>query len=380
MKIIIACDSFKGSLSAVQVCESIERGVKKADPGIHTVNIPVSDGGEGLVEVMAAAADGSLVKERVKDPLGREIEAEYALIKNGTAAVIEMAAASGLPLLTADERDPLAVSTFGTGQLIRSALDRDVGSIIVGIGGSATVDGGTGMAAALGALFLTESGESIEPRGETLEHISRISMENIDPRLEHVEVKVACDVDNPLTGEQGAARVFGPQKGASPDMVGQLEKGLQNLAERIRQDLGIDIEHEPGSGAAGGLGGGLMAFAGGTLGSGIDLVLDAIGFDCEAEDADLVITGEGKIDTQTLFGKGPAGVSLRARRSGCPSIAIGGSLEGDLSGLRDRNIQAYFSMINGIMPEEEVFKSTASMLETTAEQVIRTLILGKEMC
>lgn len=380
MKIIIACDSFKGSLSAVQVCQSIERGVKKADPHIHTVNMPVSDGGEGLVEVMASAAGGSSVKDQVKDPLGREIEAEYALINSGTAAVIEMAAASGLPLLTADERNPLAASTFGTGQLIRSALDMGVGSIIVGIGGSATVDGGTGMAAALGAEFLGENGEPVEPRGGTLEHISRISMENIDPRLEHVDIKVACDVDNPLTGEQGAARVFGPQKGASPDMAVQLERGLKNLAERIRQDLGTDIEQEPGSGAAGGLGGGLMAFAGGTLGSGIDLVLDAIGFDRDAEDADLVITGEGKIDTQTLFGKGPAGVSLRARRSGCPSIAIGGSLEGDLSGLRDRNIQAYFSMINGIMPEEEVFKATASMLETTAEQVIRTLILGREMC
>jgi glycerate kinase len=380
MKIIIACDSFKGSLPAVQVCESIERGVKKAGPDIHTVNMPVSDGGEGLVEVIAAAAGGFLVKERVNDPIGREIEAEYALINNETAAVIEMAAASGLPLLTADERDPCTTSTFGTGQLIQSALDRGVDSIIVGIGGSATVDGGTGMAAALGAEFLREDGEPVEPRGGTLEHISRISMENMDPRLEHVSVKVACDVDNPLTGEKGAACVFGPQKGASPDMVEILENGLKNLAERIRQDLGMDIEHEPGSGAAGGLGGGLMAFAGGTLGSGIDLVLDAIGFDREAEDADLVITGEGKIDTQTLFGKGPAGVSIRARKAGCPAVAIGGSLEGDLSGLRDKNIQAYFSMINGILPEEEIYKATASMLETTAEQVIRTLILGREMC
>lgn len=379
MKIIVAPDSFKGSLSAVEVCDYIEKGIKNVLPEANVVKIPISDGGEGLVEVMVSATCGEIRKVKTLDPLGRQIESHYGMLGCGTTAVIEMASTSGLPLLKKEEQNPLITSTYGTGELIKAALDENVDKIIVGIGGSATVDGGIGMAGALGIKFLDADGNELTPGGGDLEKLAKIDVSGTDPRLEKVEILVACDVENPLTGKNGAARVYGPQKGATAEMVEILEKGLSHLACKIREDLNKDVENEAGAGAAGGLGAGLMAFAGGKLMPGIDIALDNVSFDKEVKDADLVITGEGKIDYQTVFGKVPVGVSTRARKYDCPVIAIGGGADERLEKLYELNIAAYFSIINAILPEEEIYKKTPDMLELCAEQVLRTLLLGKKI-
>jgi glycerate kinase len=379
MRIIIAPDSFKGTLSAVEVCEHIERGIKKVLPEAEIVKIPISDGGEGLVQVMVSATGGTIKKIKTEDPLGREIESHYGILGCGTTAVIEMAASSGLPLLKKEEQNPLITSTFGTGQLIKTALDDGVNKIIVGIGGSATVDGGTGMAAALGVRFLDADGKELGRGGGKLSELYKIDVSHRDLRLENTEILVACDVDNPLTGEKGAARVYAPQKGADAEMVEVLETGLCHLAGKIREGLNIDVRNQAGAGAAGGLGAGLMAFIGGKLRPGIEIALDNVGFDVEAEKADLVITGEGKIDHQTICGKVPVGVSTRAGKYNCPVIAIAGGVGERLEKLHELNIVSYFSIINLIMPEDEIYKHTPAMLELCSEQVIRTLLLGRKL-
>lgn len=379
MKIVLSPDSFKGSLSAIEVCSHIEEGIKRVFPQAEVVKLPVADGGEGLVEVMTSATGGRIKKIKAKDPLGRDIEAAYGMLGNSNTAVIEMAAASGLPLLKKEEQDPLKTSTFGTGQLIQAALDENAEKIIVGIGGSATVDGGTGMAAALGARFLDAEGNEISPCGGELDKLDRIDVSDMDPRLKNIQIEVACDVDNPLTGDTGAARIYAPQKGATPDMVEILESNLAKLAEHIRQDIGIDVEKEPGAGAAGGLGAGLLAFTGGRLASGIEIALDNIDFDANVKDSDLVITGEGRIDHQTVFGKVPVGVSMRAEKYNVPVIAIGGGLEGRMEELHARNIAAYFSTMDSIQPEEEVFARSDELIANCAEQIMRVLKLGKDM-
>ncbi len=376
MKIILAPDSFKGSLSAIEVCSHLEEGIKRVFPDAEISQLPVSDGGEGLVEVMVAATNGKIKKIQANDPLERPIETAFGILGNGHTAVIEMAAASGLPLLTKEEQNPLKTSTYGTGQLIKAALDENVNKIIIGIGGSATVDGGTGMAAALGAKFFDADGKELSPSGGAISKLDKIDVSGIDPRLKDVEIEVACDVDNPLTGDTGAARIYGPQKGATPEMVEILESNLSKLAEHIRQDIGIDVENEAGAGAAGGLGAGLLAFTGGKLVSGIDIALNNIDFDTNVQNADLVITGEGRIDHQTFFGKVPVGVSTRAEKFGVPVIAIGGGLEGRMEELHTKNIAAYFSTMDSIQPEEEVFARSPELIATCAEQVMRVLKLG----
>ena len=378
MKIIISPDSFKGSLLAEEVCEHIENGIKKALPEAEVVKIPISDGGEGLVDVMVSATGGQIKKIMTQDPIGREIESYYGILGCGTTAVIEMAASSGLPLLKKEEQNPLITSTFGTGQLIKAALDENVNKIIVGIGGSATVDGGTGMAEALGVKVLDAAGKSLAPGGGDLGKLSRIDISGLDPRLEKVSILVACDVENPLTGKNGAARVYGPQKGATKEMVEILEAGLSHLAFKIREDLNKDVENEAGAGAAGGLGAGLLAFTNGKLMPGIDIALDNVNFDEEAKDADLIITGEGRIDHQTVFGKVPVGVATHAKKYKCPVIAIGGGADERLEELHKLNIASYFSIINAILPEDKIYEKTPEMLELCAEQVIRTVLLGKK--
>ncbi len=379
MKIVVAPDSFKGSLSAIEVCDNIEKGIKRVLPGAEVVKIPISDGGEGLVDVMVSATGGQIKKIKTEDPLAREVESYYGILGGRKTAVIEMAASSGLPLLKKEEQDPLITSTFGTGQLIKAALDEKVDKIIVGIGGSATVDGGTGMAEALGVRFLDGEGKDLPRGGGALRKLSKIDVSRRDGRLDNTEIFVACDVDNPLTGEKGAARVYAPQKGATPEMVEILESGLSHLAAKIREDLHMDVENEAGAGAAGGLGAGLMAFTGGKLQPGIEIALDNVGFNDEVKNADLVITGEGQIDHQTVFGKVPVGVSTRAEKYNCPVIAIAGGAGQRLEKLHELNIISYFSMINAIMPEEEIYKNTPAMLELCAEQVIRTLLAGKKI-
>lgn len=322
-KILIAADSFKGSLSSSDVARAAAEGVRRAFPRCKAVMIPVADGGEGFTDALFAARGGSRRSRTVSDPLGRPVEAAYGLLPDGTA-VIETAAASGLPLLTPDERNPLLTSTFGTGELIRDAVEAGCRSVLVGLGGSATHDAGTGLLSALGFRFLDAEGQPLTGCGANLERIRTIDRNAVLPVLDSVRFTAACDVETRICGPEGAAATFAPQKGADAASVALLERGSAHLAGLIRKQTGIDLQELPGSGAAGGLGGALAALLGARLTSGIDLVLDAAGFDKLLQGADLVITGEGRIDAQSSRGKAVWGVLQRARRAGVPAVAIGG--------------------------------------------------------
>lgn len=326
-KIVIACDSFKGSCSAADVTRYLEEGLLQCRPELQTVKVPVADGGEGTVDALLFASGGKRISAKAADPLGRPIRADFGILPDGTA-VLEMAAASGLPLLAKEERNPLITSTYGTGQLIKAALDQGCRRMILGIGGSATNDGGAGMAAALGAQFWDENGKELifhDPAfpmgGGALSRLHHIDVSNLDPRLAECEMVVACDVTNPLCGVSGASAIYGPQKGADFEMICQLDLALTHYAEILKRDLRQDVAQLPGAGAAGGLGAGLMAFCGAKISSGIHSVLDALHFERLLSGADLVITGEGAVDHQTPFGKVPAGVAERAKAV-CPDIAV----------------------------------------------------------
>lgn len=377
MRIAIAPDSFKGTLSAQEAAEEIERGLKRALPGVETILVPVADGGEGTVESMADALDGRLVEVDVHDPLGRPRKASLAISGDGSLAVLEMASASGLPLLAPDERNPLKTCTRGTGDLIKYAMDQGVKKILAGIGGSATNDAGTGMARVLGFRFLDADGKELEPGGGSLGRLASIDAGGKDPRLTRVEFEIACDVDNPLTGPKGASRVFGPQKGATPEMVEVLDQNLADFAAIVRRDLGADILEAPGAGAAGGLGGGFMAFCGGTLRSGAEMVTEAVGLKSKIKDFDLVITGEGRMDSQTAHGKTPAGVAAVARELGIPVIAICGSAGPGIQALRSIGIEAVFDALSEPVSEADLPKRAPEMLATCAEQVGRLIALMK---
>ena len=371
MKVCIAPDSFKESLSASEVAEAIRRGVLKVAPGAQTVIVPMADGGEGTVRALVDATGGEFVRETVTGPLGGKVQADYGLLGEGETAVIEMAAASGLPLLPPDERNPMLTTTFGTGELIRSALDRGVKHIIVGIGGSATVDGGAGMAQALGAKLLDEKGEEIGFGGGELRRLERIDLSGLAARVASVEVEVACDVTNPLTGPEGAARIYGPQKGATPEMVEALERNLAHLAHVIANDLGKDVCDLPGAGAAGGLGAGLVAFLGAKLRPGVEIVIEASGLREKMKGCHLVITGEGRLDEQSAFGKTIDGVAGVAKGLGIPVVAIAGSLGKGCEKVLGRGVSAYFSTVPGPGSLQEALTEAAEFLERTAEQVMR---------
>ena len=375
MKISVAPDSFKGTLTALEGAVCIERGLKSAISDCEIVKIPMADGGEGTVQAMVDATDGEIISSDVKDPLGRKIRADFGMMGDGITAVIEMAAASGLPLLSQEERNPLKTTTFGTGELILSAVKRGARRIIVGIGGSATVDGGSGMAEALGIKFLDEKGKELPGTGGALEHLKTIDMSGMEPGIKDVEFLVACDVDNPLLGGSGAARVYAPQKGAAPEMVERLEKNLTNFSQVIKKDLGKDVANEPGAGAAGGLGAGLMAFLNASLKPGIDIVLDIVRLKEKIKGSELVITGEGQLDYQTAFGKTPAGVAKTALELGIPVIAIGGRTGENVSNIHSCGIIAYFSALRKSMSEEDIKEKAGEMLTECSEQVGRLIQL-----
>ncbi len=325
-RVVVASDSFKGSLSSLQVAEAVCRGVGDVCPEAEVVCVNVADGGEGTLEAVASAADVMMVDVTVCNPLGRQVEARYGLLDGGRTAVVEMAQASGLTLLSSDEMNPMITSTYGTGEMIADALKRGCRKIYVGIGGSATNDGGMGMLAALGYGFHDVDGHLVRPCGETLEKVAWIDSENVIPELSGVEFIVACDVENPLYGPLGAAHVFAPQKGADERMVDRLDSGMRNFASVVHGFAGRDVSGVPGAGAAGGLGWAFMAFLGARLMRGVDMVLDIVRFDEIIDGADLLITGEGCIDSQTAYGKVPSGVLERAKRKGIPVVAIGGSV------------------------------------------------------
>ena len=322
-KVVVASDSFKGCLSSWQVADAVEKGIHDAMPGCDVVKLAVADGGEGSMDALMTTLGGKPVRLMVSGPLGRPVEAEYALI-DGSTAVIEMARASGLTLLTPEESNPLLASTYGTGQLIADALDKGCRRFMICIGGSATNDAGTGMLEALGYRFMDAEGNVLKACGGILNHIASIDFSNVHPYLKDAEFIVACDVDSPFCGPDGAAYVYGPQKGAGPEMVELLDEGMRNFAEVISRTMEVDVADMPGAGAAGGLGGAFKAFMNADLRRGADMVLDAVHFDDAIKDADLVITGEGRIDSQTLTGKLPYVVARRAVSRNIPVVALCG--------------------------------------------------------
>lgn len=378
MKIVIAPDSLKESLSSPDAAAAIARGCRRAAPTAALVEVPLADGGEGTVRALAEATGGEIVRTTVRDPLGRPVTAGWALCGDGRTAVVEMAASSGLELLAPAERDPMRTSTFGTGQLIAAALGAGAFRVIVGVGGSATVDGGTGMAEALGVRFLDAAGKVVQGCcGGNLQDIAAVDATSLDPRVAAAGVTVAADVTNPLLGEQGAARVYGPQKGATPEQVEELEAGLASLAEVVQRDLGIDVAELPGSGAAGGLGAGLVAFLGAEIRSGVATVMEAVGLAEMLADADLVLTAEGRCDGQSAFGKTVAGVAGMARERGVPAVVLAGSLGPGYEGLRDKGIAAAFAIADGPQELAAALARSAELLERTAEEVVRLWVAAR---
>ncbi|WP_312394505.1 glycerate kinase [Mixta calida] len=377
MKIVIAPDSYKESLSALQVAAEIENGFRAIFPDAQYVKLPVADGGEGTVEAMVAATQGKIVRLRVTGPLGEPVEAFYGLSGDESCAFIEMAAASGLELVPAARRDPRVTTSRGTGELIRNALDRGVQHFIIGIGGSATNDGGAGMVQALGARLLNQHGEQIGYGGSALTTLARIDISALDARLQQCRFEVACDVTNPLTGEEGASAIFGPQKGATPELVAELDAALAHYAAVIQRDLDIDVLHIPGGGAAGGMGAALHAFCQAELRRGIEIVTEALGLDDLVKDATLVITGEGRIDSQTIHGKVPIGVAKVAKRYNKPVIGIAGSLTADVGVVHQHGIDAVFSVIYSICTLEEALDNAAQNVRMTARNIAAALKVGQ---
>ena len=379
MNIIIACDSFKGSLSSQDVASAISSGLLRADPGLHLTRIPIADGGEGTVEAYLAAVGGQKHTCTVSGPLGEPVEADYALLPDGTA-VIEMAQASGLPLLSGRKPDPLRAGTYGTGQLIRDALDAGCRSFLSGIGGSATTDGGAGMLQALGARFLDREGNPLGPGGGELLRLDRIDLSGFDPRLAGCSVRIASDVVNPLCGPQGAAAVYGPQKGATPREVELLDAALARYADVIVRCTGQDVRDRPGAGAAGGLGAGLMAFCGAVPGSGIDAMLDAVGFDRLLAGADLVITGEGRIDGQSASGKVPVGVARRAKayRADLPGFALVGGIGQGARAVYELGIDSILSIAPGVLTLEQSMARASDLVADAAERLLRVVLSAEQ--
>ncbi len=380
MKVVVAPDSFKGCLSAQEVAAAISRGVLRAAPDAEVVEVPLADGGEGTVDALVSATGGHYEERVVEGPLGEPVTARFGVLGNGCTAVVEMAAASGLPLVPETKRNPGLTSTYGTGELIRAALDLGARQLIVGVGGSATTDCGGGMAQALGFRFLDADGQAIERvTGSRLRQVASIDATGRDPRLDAVEIRVACDVDNPLYGPRGAAHVYAPQKGATPAQVEELDEGLRHMAEVIKRDLGVDVADLPGAGAAGGLGAGLVAFCGATLEPGAEIVLDAVGFEARLTNADLLITGEGKVDEQTAHGKTPAAAARGARAAGVPAVALGGSVALAAESLGGVGFTAVFSIVPGPLSLAEALERDAArrFLEATSEQVVRLFLAGR---
>ncbi len=379
MRVIIAPDSYKGSLSAVGVAEAMERGLLEVFPQAEVLKFPIADGGEGTVEALVTATDGRMVCQTVTGPLGDPVQAVWGICGDGKTAVIEMAAASGLPLVPKARRDPRVTTTFGTGELIRAALDAGLRKIIIGIGGSATNDGGAGMARALGVRFLDCDGRELVNGGAALVSLASVDVSGIDPRLAEADLQVACDVDNPLCGEKGASFVYGPQKGASPEVVRQLDQALAVYASVIEPATGRFVSSQPGTGAAGGLGAGLLYFTNAALMPGVRIVLDAVGFAEAVDKADLVITGEGCTDAQTAHGKAPIGVARLARNCGVPVVCLSGGLGEGAEHVLEHGIDAILGIVSCPMPLEECMAKAAELVEAATVRVCRLIQVGKSL-
>ena len=373
LKILVAPNAFKESLSAIDAAHAIAKGIRRGLPNAHVTEIPIADGGDGTLEAVISGTKGRILKARVMGPLGNRINAEYGITGDGKTAVIEMSRASGLALVPPVRRNPMHTTSFGTGQLIQAALDRGVNHILLGIGGSATVDGGIGSLQALGVSFLDRQGKPVGHGGAGLLAIEKIDLSRLHPGLKRVEVLVACDVDNPLTGPKGAAAVFGPQKGATPAMVKQLDHGLARLAVLIAQTTGRQFARIPGTGAAGGIAGSFLGLLGAKLRPGSELVFDLLQLDKIVPKMDWVITGEGQIDFQTQFGKGPGMLAKLAARHGVPVVGIAGSIADNAGKLASKGFTALFSITNQPMDLGSAMQGAPRLMERVAEQVARLI-------
>ena len=373
--ILLAPDSFKESMTAKEVCEAMERGIKKANSNIRCVHVPMADGGEGTMQSLVDATNGKVYSLKVVGPLGNVVEAQYGILGQGEVGILEMASASGIQLVPTDQRNPLLTTTYGTGQLIKACLNHGVKKLLIGIGGSATNDGGAGVIQALGGKLLDEQGNELGFGGGELGKLSSINLKNFDPRLKEVMIEVACDVNNPLCGEKGASNVFGSQKGATQEMIGILDDNLKHYADIIKKQLGKDVIDKPGAGAAGGLGAGLLAFLNGTLKKGIEMVIEYAGLEEKVKDADVVWTGEGSIDFQTQYGKTPLGVAVVAKKHNKPVIALAGRVGEGIDILYESGIDAIFGIMKGVTSMKEALVKGPENIEKTAENIIRLMNL-----
>ncbi len=377
MNMIVAPDSFKGSLTALEAADAIVQGVRDVFPDAEIVSIPLADGGEGTVDALVRATEGKILHAEVTGPMGEPVDAHLGLLGDDVTAVVEMAQAAGLSLVPAEKRNPLLASTYGVGELMKAAMDTGCTQLIVGLGGSATSDGGAGMAQALGIKLLGPGGAELSPGAAGLASLEKIDMSGCDPRVERTKIHAASDVTNPLCGPEGAAAIYGPQKGATDQMVQMLDKALANLATVIERDLGVEVRVLPGGGAAGGLGAGLVAFAGAEIRSGASLVLQLLRFEEFLESADLVLTGEGRIDRQIEFGKAISGVALLAEKHEVPVIAFTGCLEEEEDRLAERGISAVVPIAPGPMSEQDSVARAGELLQAAAERAMRLLALGR---
>ena len=375
MKVVIAPQGFKGGISGLEAAQAIARGVAAAVPDAETVLAPVADGGDGTLNALVDATGGQVFNQTVTGPLGQPLEAQWGVMGDGKTAVIEMARASGLALVPQRRRNPRITTTVGTGEILKEALDQGFTRVIVGLGGSATNDGGAGMAGALGARFLDANGRPLPPGGAALSRLASIDTSALHPGLGEVSIVAATDVTNPLCGPDGASAVFGPQKGASGEVVSELDAALANFARIVLRDVGVDVADRPGAGAAGGLGAGLMAFAGAQLQSGIDMVCQVLDFDSHLAGADLVITGEGRADRSTIFNKAPVGVARHAQAYGVPTVLLAGGLGPGHEELYGHGIAAVLCIADRPMSFEQSLNRTGELLESAAEQTMRLVML-----
>lgn len=376
MKVVIAPQGFKGNLSALQVSQAIDQGIRRALPDVVTSLVPMADGGEGTTQALVDALGGSLMPAVVTGPMGERVAAHWGFLSDGVTAVIEMAAASGLGLVPPEKRNPLLATTYGTGELIRYALEKGCRRFIIGIGGSATNDGGAGMAQALGARLLDAGGKPIAFGGAALADLARIDITALDPRLADCDILLACDVDSPLCGPHGASCVYGPQKGANREMVARLDSALARYADVIERDLGVDIRDVPGAGAAGGLGAGLMVFLKARLQPGVEVIIQATGLVEHLKGASLVFTGEGRIDSQTACGKTAVGVARRAKEFGLPVIAIAAEIGAGYQIVYQQGIDTVFSIAPGPISFSQSQREASALTSDVAERAMRLFCAG----
>ena len=379
MKIVIAPQTFKGSISALDAARAMSDGVRRVVADADTVIVPVADGGDGTLETLVEGSGGQIRTAEVTGPLGERIVAQWGAMGDGNTAVIEMARTSGLALVPIAKRDPLVTTTYGLGEAITHALDAGFRQLIIGIGGSATNDAGAGMAQALGVRLLDDDGRDLAFGGASLARLSRIDLSGLDERARESTFQVACDVSNPLTGPEGASAIYGPQKGATPQTVEQLDAALGHFAEVVRRDVGVDINDMRGAGAAGGLGAGLVAFLDGELRAGVDIVLDTVGLDEQLEGADLVITGEGCLDYQTVYSKAPIGVAERARARGIPVVSVSGSLGVRYRDVHEHGIDAAVAITCEPMTLDEASRRAAELVADATEEALRFMVVGSRV-